>query len=139
MYGRILHLHGQDPEIALRVLFSGDFVGPEPVNHAAMRWTDYFEAVYQPWRTAKRPRTWVTEVGRWRRILPVLGKKRLRDVDAHLVADYIDEAAGRAGRDRAAGERGDEALHRDAVQALLNDAHRQRHHPRARRHVGVPY
>lgn len=129
MYGRIFRLHGEDAAMAIRVLLERDVshFGPEAADHGALRLSEYYATVYAPWRSEKKPRTWVTEEGRWRRILPVIGQKRVRDVDAHVVADYIDALrVVRDGKDLAASG-STRRLHRDAVQALLNYAHRQKH------------
>jgi hypothetical protein len=94
MYGRIFRMHEQDAAKALRVLVrreeAEDAFGPEPVDYGALPRREYFETVYKPWRAEKKPKTWITEEGRWRRILPVMGGRRLREVDAHVVADYLD-------------------------------------------------
>lgn len=75
----------------------------------------------------KKPRTWITEEGRWKRILPVIGDVRLRGVDAHVVADYLDALRVVRAKEDLPASGATKRLHRDAVQALLNHAHRQKH------------
>jgi integrase len=133
-HGRIFVYYKDDPAGAIHYLVTGDGArarfGPEPVDHGALVLKQYYETIYKPARSVKRPRSWVNEEGHWRQILPVLGHVRLREVDAHLVADYVDElrvTRGEGGERPASGTT--KRLHRSAVQALLKYAHRQRHIP----------
>ena len=91
---------------------------------------EYHREIYAPWRADTRPASWRTEDGTWRRILRDLGKLRVRDLDAHVVADYLDGLLIERAGHRRHGEPVSGAtkrLHRNALQALTRKAFRDRH------------
>lgn len=135
---RILALHRKDPEAAIEHLVGGARLGdllPAPdIDYGGLTLREYHTQVYAPWRKVDRPKTWRGERTSWARILRDLGDRRLRRIDAHIVADYLDalvierEALGRVG---AAVSGTTKRLHRAALQALLMRAERLRHIDRA--------
>lgn len=129
---RILAWHDEDQATAIRYLV-GDAAAaallPAPlVDYGAMTLREYFDDVYAPWRRVDAERGWRSEAGHWNRILSELGRTRLREIDAHVVADYLDrmtsERGPRAGQPAAGNTR---RLRRAALQALLLRAERLRH------------
>jgi len=128
---QIVQWHTEDRPEALRYLFGDPVVRqlyePRP-DYGAMPLRDYFEDVYRPWRSEKRPKGWSQEVRVWRRINNAIGGKLLRRIDAYVVADYLDAlkalSGARAGEPASGNTR---RLHRAAVQALLKRAHRLKH------------
>lgn len=131
--GRVLSLEPAQAVAYLLDPMAVDPFGPEPVDFGALTLRDYFEGHYAESRSVEVPKTWRTEAGYWRSaILPKLGGLRLRDVDAHEVADYLDgltiERPGHARLGEPASG-STKRLHRSALQALLNFAHRRKHLP----------
>ncbi|MBT3217628.1 MAG: site-specific integrase [Proteobacteria bacterium] len=89
---------------------------------------DYFDEVYSDWRAKKRPASWVQEQRVWTRINEVLGSVRLEDIDAHVVADYLDSLVALSGPRKGLAASGTtRRLHRAAIQALLKRAFRLKH------------
>jgi integrase len=131
MHGRIERLFEREPAKALAYLvgegLGEDPFGPEPADYGALSLREYYEQVYKPWRAEKKPKTWESEAGHWKRILEALGHVRVRDVDAHQVADFVDGLMVEEGARPASGNT--KRLARAAVQSALNHAHRQKHLP----------
>jgi integrase len=130
---RIIALHEENPEAAIKHLVGDPGVAellPAPAtDYGSMTLQEYYDAVYAPWRAADRPKSWRSERGHWGRILRELGPVKVRKIDAHVVADYMDGL-----RVEREGDRKGEVvsgttkrLHRNALQQLLNRAERQKH------------
>jgi integrase len=133
---RILALHQDDQPLAVRYLVGDpDAVSllPEPlVDYGALTLREYHEAVYAPWRKVENRRGWRSESGHWARILSELGTLRLREIDAHVVADYLDGMKSERGPRKGLPAAGNtKRLRRAALQALLIRAERLRHLERA--------
>lgn len=97
-------------------------------DHRRMTLHEYYEEVYRTWRAEQTPGGWAHEERVWRRILDQLGSMRVKDLDAHRVADYLDGLVASTGP--RAGQRSSgnvQRLHRAALQALLKRAYRLRH------------
>lgn len=68
MHGRVERLFSQDPEKAIAYLVEGegselDAFGSDPADYGALPLNDYFETIYKPWRSQKKPKTWASEEG----------------------------------------------------------------------------
>jgi integrase len=127
--GRILEWHKESRDEALAWLFSSGEVEVEvPLDFGAMRLEDYFNDAYKEWRAAKRPAGWKQEERVWRRVNEGIGAVRVRDVDAHVVADYLDGLVALKGQRKGKPASGTtRRLHRAAIQALLKRAFRLKH------------
>lgn len=125
---RIQEWHREDRDAAIRYLL-GDpeveaLIAGQP-DYERMSLSEYQETVYAPWREEAAPGSWRTEQQRWSQILAVLGKQALRDIDAHVVADYVDSLVMTRGARRGEPLSGNsKRLHRAAVAALLKRAYR---------------
>jgi len=135
---RILAMHRENPDAAVRYLIGDPAFGelmPEPtLDYGGMFIREYHDAVYTPWRKDDRPRTWRSEQGHWVRILRELGHHRLRKIDAHIVADYLDQLTVERESYHRHGEPvsgSTKRLHRAALQSLLLRAERLKHIERA--------
>lgn len=132
----VLALHARDEAAAVLYLVGDPTAAalmPEVArDYGAMPLREYFEAIYSPWRSETKHRGWRSESGHWSRILAELGDTKLRDIDAHVVADYLDAMrAERGPRSGQAAAGNTKRIRRAAVQALLIRAERQRHIERA--------
>lgn len=125
--------HAEEPDEAVKALVADvdvlEALDPKP-DYASMALEDYIDEVFAPWREKDRPRGW----GQERRVLDLvkrdLGRYRLGEIDAHLVADYLDSLVctrgPRAGQPAAGNTK---RLRRAAIQAVLHRAYRLRHIP----------
>lgn len=127
----LIQWHASHRDDAIRYLV-GDPVArmlykPRP-DYRTMKLGAYFEEVYKDWRAQARPGGWKQEERVWRRILGEIGGTQLRDVDAHLVADYLDGLVAQSGPRKGQQASGaTRRLHRAAIQALLKRAYRLKH------------
>jgi integrase len=133
---RVLALHESDPAAAVGYLVGDPAVvallPDPPIDYSVMPLREYFDKIYKPWRSVEARRGWRSEAGHWRRILAELGVLRLREVDAHVVADYLDGMKSERGpRAGLAASGNTKRLHRAALQALVIRAERLRHLERA--------
>lgn len=128
---RILAWHREDPDQAVGYLIGDaevDALLEERPDFSVMPLEEYIDQVYAPWRATARPAGWGQEERVWRAIKAELGRVRLRDIDAHVVADYLDGMVARRGPRKGKPASGNtKRLHRAALQALLKRAFRLRH------------
>lgn len=109
-----------DPEYAHRL--------EARVDYGSLPLEDYVPQVFGPHRAKDRPASWAREEWVLDQVGKVLGRERVRDIDAHMVADYLDTLVCRHGRRKGRPMAGNtKRLYRAAVQAVLHHAHRQRH------------
>jgi integrase len=130
---RWLGWYGPAPDDAVAALVSdvdlARALDPRP-DFGAMPLTEYVDACYREWRAADRPRTWKREAWVLDQVLLDLGRHRLREVDAHVVADYLDRLVCRSGARKGKAMAGNtKRLRRAAVQAVLHRAYRLKHIP----------
>lgn len=122
--------HRRDSRAAIRAARRPDAV--EQTRSLGRDWPStrlrvYWAEVYVPWRSSTT-RGWAQEARNWPRILEALGNVRLRDIDAWVMADYLDGLLVRRGRRMGQPMSGtSKRLHRAHVKALLKRAYRLRH------------
>lgn len=126
-------LHAENPERALDMLLLDTdlFAALDPVpDYANMALEEYVEAEFGPWRARTKPKSWVREERMLKRVMRDLGRHRLVEIDAHVVADYLDalrcEHGPRTGQPASGNTK---RLVRAALQAVLHRAYRQKHIP----------
>lgn len=125
--------HAEAPEGAIAALVADSDVlvalEPEP-DYAAMPLGTYVDEVYAPWRAQDRPRGWKHEKWVLDQVKVDLGRHRLGEIDAHVVADYLDSLVCSTGPRKVQPMAGNtKRLRRAAIQGVLHRAYRLRHIP----------
>lgn len=127
---QIRELHAQDREKAILLLTdsSVDIAVEVQPDFGRMSVREYFDAEFASWRAAKVPASWRTEERRWEKIIAGIGDVELRDVDAHVVADYLDGLVSKRGPRTGQPLSGNtRRLYRASIKAMLHRAFRLRH------------
>ncbi len=125
--------HAEAPDRAVYALVTEPDVlaalDPQP-DYAAMALEEYIDTVYSPWRQEARPRGWRQESWILEQVKADLGRYRLREIDAHVVADWLDTLVCSSGPRKGQPMAGNtKRLRRAAVQAVLHRAYRLKHIP----------
>lgn len=130
---RVIAWHRESSAAVVRFL-SGDPAEATELDrrkdYASMPLVEYIAEVFAPWRASAVPASWENERRALNLICRELGRYRLREIDAHLVADYLDSLVVRRGKRAGQPMSGNtKRLYRAALQAVLHYAYRQRHLP----------
>jgi integrase len=129
--GRVWRLYYRDRAAGIMFLMGDRAVvrllgAPEP-DWGGMRLRDYYEQVFSSWREAETA-GWPQEKRHWTIILAKMGHERVRKIDEHVVADYLDGLTVTSGKRKGQPFAGNtKRLHRAAIKALLTRANRLRH------------
>lgn len=124
-------LHAEDPQMALDMLLSdADLhaaLDPLP-DFANMALEDYIETEFGPWRATSTPKSWPREKRMLKQAMRDLGRYRLSEIDAHLVANHLDGLICEHGPRKGLPASGNtKRLRRAALQAVLHRAYRLKH------------
>lgn len=131
---RVLKLHVERPKAALAYLMDGD--GAErwlelAPDYEAWALERYVREIFAPWREEDAPRSWINERRNWAVILPKIGDLPLGEVDAFVVADFVDGLVASRGPRKGLPASGNyKRLMREAMRACLTYAYRRKHIPR---------